>query len=221
MNNIAKLEKFLEEHYPTSLEAYKRRSDPFYYEGDTLYHPIASGFGCDDKGSKEPLKIMSASLINNGEDYVLSLQSQTNKNNKYSIRLSQACFSIARFDETIIGTGIPVKASRNSFSIVNDGVTYEIYQSFHRNFDGKITGRMFVHSESFGKSYGKRHYYDLYIATGDSVFFLKEVYAYDSVHREQYNIHKNLTVKQFKEKVFGNANIKIKSPIDTIVLKQK
>lgn len=187
MNDIAKLEKFLEEHYPKSLEAYKRRADPFYYEGDTIYHSITSGFGCDDKGSKEPLKIVSASLINNGEDYVLSLQSQTNKNNEYSIRLSQACFSIARFDDTV-GTGIPVKTCRNTFSIVNNGVTYEIYQSFHRNYENKLIGRMFIHSEVFGSSYGKRHYYDLYIADGDSTFFLKEVYAYDSVHREQYNI---------------------------------
>lgn len=221
MNDIAKLEKFLGEHYPKSLEAYKRRADPFYYEGETLYRPITSGFGCDDKGSNEPLKIVSASLINNGEDYVLSLQSQTNKNNKYSIRLSQACFSIARFDDTVIGTGIPVKASRNTFSFVSNGVTYEIYQSFHRNYENKLTGRMFIHSEAFGSSYGKRHYYDLYIAAGEPTFFLKEVYAYDSVQREQYTIHRNITVRQFKEKVFGNANIKIKSPIDTIILKQE
>jgi hypothetical protein len=207
------LEKYIQKTHPSIVEEYKRLTTPFYYEPTVIYNPIRSGFGCGAGGSSKPLVIEKGIYYKNGE-ITLSLK-ELGADNRYSILLSEAHTSIKRADETIEPLGLPIPNSKELLHMTIDGKNYVIWQTYFRYYENKrLGGRLIIRCDQWKKfnhsGSEKTEFFELYSYIGNSSWSLKHVHSYDSVGREQYKIKHNVSVREFKETVFGNPNIKLK-----------
>lgn len=207
------LQTYIEKNHPEVIAEHRRATTPFYYETGVLYHPITNGFGCGVGGSDEELIIVDADYMKSGS-VNLRIQSLKKPENKYSVTLSHAHTKIARVDESIAPIGNIIPNSKQHIYITVDGKDYSIYQSYGRHYETKVkTGRIIIRCEqdtpsrACGRDY--QPYYELYSHFGSN-WTLKHVTSYDSVAREQYTIKHNISVREFKQKVFGNPDIKFK-----------
>lgn len=197
---------------PNIVKEHIRATTPFYYEPNVIYHPISNGMGCGANGSNERFVIKNGTYTRNG-DIQMSLVSLDKPNHKCCILKSEAHLSIARVEETTpIGKEIPNDRKIKYMTI--DGRDYRITQLSWRNYqDNTLCGKIWVRCEQDIPSivWGEKRYpyHELYSNFGSS-WNHKHVKSYDSVAREQYDIKMGVSMRYFKEKVFGDANIKIK-----------
>lgn len=205
--------QYVVKNYPEILEEFRRLTTPFYYEPDIVYNPITSGFGCGPGGSKERFIIKNGTYLKNG-DISLHLQSLDKEGHNCGTYLSEAHKKIAREDESVAPIGKLIPNDRTVKYMTIDGRDYTITQLMWRNYkDQTLCGRIFVNCNQFPTSrvYGREQqsYYELYCHFG-SKWNMKHVTSYDSTGRENYDIKFNISIREFKRIVFGNANIKIK-----------
>lgn len=220
MENIRiTLEDYVLEHKPSLYEEYKRAITPHYYEGGgVLYHPITNGYGCDSKGSNEPYYIEKVSIIDGGKDYDLTLRSAIDNNHAGGCKFSELPRSFVRIDETEKPIGIKVPYDKTRLHLNINDIEYNIFwwleyekkSSWNKN--AKWKGLVVVSSDSFLVINGHRTYYKLYITCNGDEFFLQHTYSYDAAGREQYNMYRGISVREFKRIVFGDANVKFNLP---------
>lgn len=200
------IQKYLEQNHPKVVEEYIRFTTPSYYEPNILYHPITNGMGCGFEGSNEPFEIINATYLKNGEMNI-NLRS-TKKDTKIQIRKSEIHTKLKKIDESVVSKGIPIPNDKYVTYMTINGVGYVIIQSYWRDYSKKtLCGRVFVKCSDIDGD--KQPYFELYCHFG-STFNMKHVYSYDSAGRENYNFNKNISVRKFKELVFGNPNVKFK-----------
>lgn len=192
------LEKYILLSYPHIIQEYNRKTTSNYYEAGVLYHPITSGFGCTSEGSNEPFEIENGVYLKSG-DIQLTLVSKINKYHRCGVLLSEAHKKIKRIDESVLPIGNPIPNSKKVLYIKD----FRIHQHYFTNHN-KLGGRIIIHKDGF------KGYWELYSYIGNSSFSLKHVHSYDSVNREQYTIKHNVSVREFKQTVFGDSNIKFK-----------
>lgn len=186
---------------------YQRMITPFYYETGVLYHAITSGYSCGSRGSKNPLLITDCHSESNG-DFSINLQSQLKPENKYSVRWSEIHRSIKRIDDTATPIGNLIPNNRKVIYPIINGIEYSVVQHKWNNYyTGKLAGSITVREEDPTLINGCAPYYMLYTASDRA--FIKHVYSYNTVKRAQYYIISDVTVKKFKEIVFGNPNAKL------------
>ena len=207
------LSQYISENYPGIISEFKRATTPFYYEPDVIYHPITGGFGCGPQGSKERFVIKNGTYLKNG-DISLHLQSLDNEDRKCGVNLNEAHKKLVRSDESIAPIGKQIPNDREVKYMTIDGKNYTITQLKWRYYkDNTLCGKIWVNCDKFPVStvYGteRSSYYELY-SNFDSTWNLKHVKSFDSVGRENYDIKFNVSVREFKQIVFGDANIKIK-----------
>lgn len=218
-NTKMTLEDYVLEHKPSLYEEYKRATTPHYYEGGgVLYHPITNGYGCGSEGSSEPYYIEKVSLIDGGKDYNVTLRSVIDNSHAGGCKFSELPKSFARIDETEKPIGIKVPYDKQYLHLTINGIEYNVFWWLQHeketswNEKAKWRGQVGVSSDSFPVINGHRTYYKLYITCYGDEFFLQHTYSYDSVGREQYNMYRGISVREFKEKVFGDANVKFNIP---------
>ncbi len=207
------ISQYVAKAHPHILEEFKRKNTPFYYEPGVVYHPITNGFGCGSEGSKERFIIKNGTYLKNG-DISLHLQSLDKDDHRCGAYLSEAHTKIARADESIAPIGTPIPNDRETKYMTIDGKNYTITQLTWRNYQDKtLCGRVWVNCDQFPTSnvYGQdsKSYYELYCHFG-SKWNLKHVKSFDSVGRENYDMKMGISMREFKQIVFGDANIKIK-----------
>lgn len=208
------IQKYFEENYPKAVAEFVRFTTPSYYEPNILYHPITNGMGCGFEGSNEPFKIINATYLKSGEMHIM-LQSTWKSDHKIIINKSEIHTKLKKIDETVESKGVLIPNDKRVTYMTIDGVQYQIWQAYWRNHDKKtLGGRVTIRRSSvdhMSDSYGRqRHpYFELYSHFG-STWNLKDVHSHDSIGQEQYTFKRDVTVRQFKELVFGNADVKIK-----------
>lgn len=220
MENIKmSLEDYVLKHKPSLYEEYKRATTPHYYEGGgVLYHPITNGYGCGSEGSNEPYYIEKVSLIDGGKDYNVTLRSVIDNSHAGGCKFSELPKSFARIDETEKPIGIKIPYDKQYLHLTINGIEYNVFWWLQHeketswNEKAKWRGQVVVSSNSFPIINKHRTYYKLYITCYGDEFFLQHTYSYDSVGREQYNMYRDISVREFKRIVFGDANVKFNIP---------
>ncbi len=207
------LEQYIAKHNPKIISEYHRATTPFYYEPDVIYHPISNGMGCGSEGSNERLIIKNGTYCKGG-DIQLTLQSLDKPENRYGCSLSEAHLKIARVDETVQPIGKHIPNNREVKYMTINGRDYRITQLRWRRYDTKeLAGKIWVTCEQDTpvRAYGRDYYpyHELYSNFGHTWNY-KHITSYDTTAREIYNIKMGVSMRYFKEKVFGDANIKIK-----------
>ncbi len=205
--------EYIEKTSPHIIDEYKRKTTPFYYEPDVIYHPITNGYGCGSQGSNERFVIKSGSYSKDGEIQV-TMQSLDKPDHRGIMSMSIAHKQFKRVDETKQPIGKHIPNNKSHLYINVNGKDYVINQNYFRfHQDKRLAGRVIIiclHSTPT-RVYGedKLPHYELYSNFG-STWNMKHVTGYDSVGREIYDIKFKVSVREFKEKVFGDPNIKIK-----------
>jgi hypothetical protein len=201
------LEQYINEFHPRIADEYKRYSTPFYYEPDALYHPITNGFGCGTEGSNKRLKIVNASYLKNGERHIKTVNVD-DPSQMYSTEGSTIHTKLKRIDESIAPVGKVIPNDKRFIYILHNGIEYTILQAYWRNHkDNRLCGRIWV-SKTADEENKKRPYFEFYSYFG-STWALKHVYGYDQ-YDEKYTIKFEVSVRQFKQIVFGSPDVKIK-----------
>lgn len=196
--------EYIEKYYPEKIKEYERFSTPHYYEPGPLYRSIVSGFGESSPGRKNFI-IKEARYLS--DDIYLHLKDPKDPISEYSVSLFEAHTKLERVnDERPIGLFIP--NSKEDLMIEVGGRKYEIHQAYWRGHsDNRLGGRVVVWCEEDEPEYGKKPHYELYSHFG-SKWHLKHVYSYDSMRREIYKIKFDISVREFKNIVFGDSNVK-------------
>lgn len=105
-----------------------------------------------------------------------------------------------------IGNIIP---NDKRFIYINNFTIQQIYTKCYNS--NKRWVKVTVWDNNTSKDFnGRRPYYELYCVIGDNKFNLKHVYSHDGIGRENYNTFMDISIRDFKSKVFGNPNIKLK-----------
>jgi hypothetical protein len=204
--------EYISKNYPETIEEHKRLTTPFYYEPGVLYHPITSGFGTHNRGGNKPLEIIAGTYYRDG-DIEVHLKSLKESDTKYGVLLSEAHLKIKRIDESIAPVGRKIPNDRNRIYMNVNGIDWNITQMFWRNYGNqRLGGRVWITQDTGTKQYvGNRcPYYELYFVIGKGVWNLRHIHSYDSVGRENYDIKFGISVREFKQRVFGDPNIKLK-----------
>lgn len=201
------LETYIKEKYPEKVEEYIRYITPFYYEPGVVYRTLVNGFGEGRPGSKQ-FMIKNGSYFDNEIHITLvEVNNPADPNHRYGVSLSEAHLKLKRdVEETPKGLLIP--NNKSDFIIKHNNKTYRIHQSYWRDYSSKrLGGKIWIHCDEDLPINRHQPYYELYSYFG-SKWNLKHVYSYDTTHREQYNIKFGISVRDFKQEVFGNSNIK-------------
>ncbi len=119
-----------------------------------------------------------------------------------------------RVDESVMPIGRHIPNSRKCIHMIRGGVEFTIWQAYWRSYDTKTLGGRVTVTRSDGRVSStlggdRKEYHQLYSHFG-SVWHLQHTKSWDSVARENYDIKKNVSVREFKEIVFGDPNVKIK-----------
>jgi len=149
-------------------------------------------------------------------DMQLTLTKIGHPEDSYGVSMSEAYLKLKREVEEE-PKGIPIPNNKSDFNIVVNNKHYRIHQAYWRNYDTKrLGGRLWIHCDEDLPSNRHQPYYELYCYFG-SKWHLKHVHSYDSVYREQYDIKFNISVREFKQTVFGDPNIKfIHEPVQEL-----
>ena len=194
-------EDFIKTHYPDTLEEYKRLTTPNYWECGILYYPMTSG--CSGIGKMyRTMKLVNATVFKNDKHFNFDY---TDGTGAAQIKESEAHFKLMRVDENVEYKDNIINDGTISYITINN-IEYKIRQYYFRNYStNRIAFRCFVSSDQLENSY---EYYNL-IGKGESI--LKTNKPQRHLTREEYNIQFKVSVRQFKQIVFGNPNIKIPS----------
>ncbi len=206
------LQSYLDKYHPDISAEFIRASTPFYYEPGVRYHPIRSGMGCGSGGSSEPFVIKDADYIKDGSMHV-NLYNPDKPEHRIILTSDELSSAIKRIDDTIAPVGKSIKNSRRRLYMSVDGIDYDITQMYFRNYDDKkLSCRIWVSRscDSPVKTNFNIHqpYFEL-VGTRKSLTMIK-IFNWDSISRSQETYKHNVTVREFKQTVFGNPNIKIK-----------
>ncbi len=206
------LEQYVSENYPKISEEFKRLTTPFYYEPNVIYNPIRSGFGCDSNGSTKPLIIVNGDYYKSGAIQIKL--KELNGDSTYTVSKNELHTSLKRADESVEPQGLTIPNSKKIIYKLIDGKEYVIWQTYFRDYTTKkLGGRLIVKCDQWKNflAWGSKYdeYVELYSYIGNSSWTMKHVYSYDSVGREQDTITHNVSVRKFKEKVFGDPNVKL------------
>lgn len=198
------LEIYIKEKYPEKVEEYIRYTTPFYYEPNVEYRTLRMGFGEGIPGAKK-FVIKHGSYFDS--DIQITLSEVGDPTHLCGVALSEAYLTLKRnIEETPKGILIP--NSKSDFVIKHNNRTYRIHQGYWRDYSSKrLGGRIWIYCDEDLPSNGYRPYYELYSHFG-SKWNLKHVHSYDTARRGQYTIKFGISVRGFKETVFGDPNIK-------------
>lgn len=201
--------EYIENNYPEIIEEHKRATTPFYYETGVEYHPISSGFGCGQGGSSEKFVIVNGDYIK-GELKYCYMRSLYSPDRNYVLTMEDAHKQMKRVDESVAPLGNVIPDTNRFICLRHNGCNYTITQGWWRDYNsGTLRGRIIVHCEEDKEYYRRKPYHELYIAADGKHFCLKHVHSYDSGGREQYNFTKKISVREFKELIFGDPKFKL------------
>ncbi len=198
--------EYINLYHNKTYQEFVRFTTPNYYEPNIQYQLI-------DDPRRLTYEIVSGTYMRDG-DIQMTLRNVKNHTQKISVTKSEAHLALKKVDETQLGVGLSIPNDKTNIYMIIDGVEYNIWQAYWRNHNDKtLGGRVIIRRTSdtpVKTNYGyKQPYFELYSHFG-SKWHLKHVYSYDSVNRELYDIKFNISVREFKEKVFGNPNVKLK-----------
>lgn len=200
------LAEYFKTFHKKAYDEFVRFTTPNYYEPNIHYQLIDSIRGLT-------YEIVSGTYMRDG-DIHMTLRNVKNHTHKISIHKSEAHLALKKVDESQLGVGLSIPNDKSNIYMIIDGVEYSIWQAYWRNYNDKTLGGRVIIRRTSDKpvktNYGeKQPYFELYSHFG-SKWHLKHVYSYDNVNREQYDVKFNISVREFKEKVFGNPNVKLK-----------
>lgn len=194
-------EEFCKKEYPESVELYKRKFTPNYYECgvEYYYHPLL----LDTKERQYELKkvlIQNCTIFEDGLEYHLLDE----KGLKYSVGSKEIYKKLKRVNEDVKYNKCII--DDGSYKYVNiDGRQYSIILRYWRTYDtGRVGFSIYVRCQDSPVEW---EYYNR-IGTGEPVLKINKVKK-SVMDRDQYELFFKVPVRRFKEIVFGNPNIKL------------
>lgn len=195
--------EFLQEYHPETLEQHKRLTTPNYWECGVVYNPQVSGFGCSGKSEKK-LVLKDATVYK--EDKHFTLYELNDPKQRYICTEKEAPFKLKRFDESVEYKDNMINDGVISYLTIGDN-EYKIRKYFDKSYStGKV---IFVIWVSVNNSSVTWEYYNR-IGKAEPVLKVNKPRKH-YLDREDYDIHYKVSVRKFKEMVFGDPNIKIPS----------
>ena len=201
-------EEYVRINYSNIIDEYYRYSTPFYYEMGVEYEFINQ-----EVYYKDIFLIENGRYSINGKLQSIRLYCKSKPDLKISYNIKDIPLKIKRVDETIKPIGNLIPQDKQFFHLKFNDTTFTIFQTYSRDYSSNyLTGRVIVKSDKMKRVNGYDEYFELYnyINKGWS---LKHVFDFDSIGRENYKLTHNITVRNFKEIVFGDANIKLKNDV--------